>query len=376
MLWTGFLAIFVTYICFQNLTPLYPTVARDLGVDAGSLGALVGIASVVSLLLQVPLGVAGDRIGRRPFMVLGLLAASACQVLRWRAGSGWEFGLAQAFAGIATGGVTLAALAAVADAYPSGRGQALGVLGAALNLGQVAGYFLSGLAGPQLGWRTLSLLIAVLPLLALGVVAMAPERRPPPRPVPVRRDLALAVRHLGRPGVAGLGLAAALVLALGQGGVYLLPFALAGRGAGARETAVLLLPYIAGSVLGGPLSGRLADRVGSRRLVAALIVLGGVAIALYPLLASSRLLTAVLFVLVGVSVNGVLAILGALVVERGDSTAVGTGTRLAGLRVGQALGPALGPVIAGLGLTHGGLGLGAAGLAGGMAVALALFLSA
>jgi predicted MFS family arabinose efflux permease len=74
----------VTYACYFNLTPLYPEVGRDLGLDAGALGTLIGIGGIVSVLVQVPAGSGGDRWGRRPFFAIAMLLLALSQLARWQ----------------------------------------------------------------------------------------------------------------------------------------------------------------------------------------------------------------------------------------------------------------------------------------------------
>ena len=76
---------FVAYACFFNLTPLYPEVGQDLGLNAGELGTLIGIGGIVSVLVQVPAGSGGDRWGRRPFFALAMVMLALSQLARWQA---------------------------------------------------------------------------------------------------------------------------------------------------------------------------------------------------------------------------------------------------------------------------------------------------
>ena len=367
------MASFTTYFCFQNLTPLYPVVAHDLAMNAGSLGALVGVASLISVLFQLPLGLGSDRLGRRPFMIGGLLLLVVSQLLRARAEGPLEFGLAQAVAGVSLAATGLGTFAAVADAYPVGRGRAIGIMATSLNLGQVAGYILSGAIGSEVGWRTISLLTAILPALVVAAVVLMPEPPLAPRPAAAGQELRSAVAYLAKPSVLGYALAGGLVLAVGQGAAYLLPFALHDRGLGPQATSVLLIPYVVGSVIGAPVSGTLAERLGYRPLVIGWALVGAAVCLAYPFLHASTVATVVAYVLIGASVNSLLSMIAAQVVAAsGRVGEVGTATALAGLRIGQSLGPALGPAIAGQVFVRAGLLGGFAALGSSMLVGLAV----
>jgi len=363
---------FVTYACFFNLTPLYPQIAHDLSLDAGSLGTLIGVGGIVSLLAQIPGGSGGDRWGRRPFFALALFLLLLSQLARWQAETPAVLLLAQLLGGAAQGVATVNAWALVADAAAKGErsGQSFGILNAALALGLVGGYLFAGALGGLVGWRLMSLALAALPVLAVPALAWIPPRHA--EHAVARPPLLIMLRSiLDRPRLA-LTVIAALTLGAGQGALYLLPFGAEQRDLGAFTAAVLLVPYVVGSVIAGPLGGRLSDQLGSRPLILTLLAIG-VAACIALVWGSSNSLTLVLcFVLIGASVNGALPLLAARVISLADSTTVGAGTIIAGLRMGQSSGTFLGPAVAGLVLARAGLDAGWLAQAACLAASIAL----
>jgi predicted MFS family arabinose efflux permease len=374
---------FVTYACFFNLTPLYPAVGQDLGLDAGALGALIGIGGAVAVLVQVPAGSGGDAIGRRPFFGAAMVLLLLGQLARWQAQSATALLVAQVLAGAALGIAGVTGWALVADlsrsapggpaagqargngqaqdrrparARRQGQGQAFGILNASLSLGLVGGYIFAGLVGGGVGWRAESLAIGVLPLLSLAVVATVPGRAAPGG----SRSAGLAVvlgslAHRRRLALAGV---AALTLSAGQGAVYLLPFSLSRRDFGPQTAALLLVPYVVGSVVAAPLGGRLGDRFGPRPVILAGLVTGMAACVSLVWLADTTPLLVACFILIGGAINGSLPLVAVRVVRMGDTAGVGMGTVIAGLRMGQSLGSFLGPLIGGFVLAHAGLDAG------------------
>lgn len=100
------------------------------------------------------MGIVSDRIGRRPVLALGLVFLAGSQLLRWRAATGFEFGLGQIFIGFCSPFVVAAVYALVADAYHgAGRAQAIGILQACANLGQATGILLAASLSLLIGWR-------------------------------------------------------------------------------------------------------------------------------------------------------------------------------------------------------------------------------
>jgi predicted MFS family arabinose efflux permease len=362
----------VTYACFFNLTPLYPEVGSDLGLNAAELGTLIGVGGIVSVLVQVPAGSGGDRWGRRPFFAVAMLMLALSQLARWQSTAAPMLLAAQIMGGGAQGIATVNAWAAVADftaASPQKRGQAFGVLNANLALGLVAGYLLAGGLGSLFGWRTMSLILVLVPLAALPALAWVGGRS---RAASARPGLGDIVRSVTQRQRLALTIMAALTLAAGQGALYLLPFAVQQRDLGPFAAALLLVPYVVGSVIAGPLGGRVSDRFGTRPVIVATLLVGVVATTTLIWGATMPVLFVAAFTLIGASVNGALPLMAVRVVLVGDSTSVGVGSILAGLRMGQSSGTFLGPAVAGLMLARVGLSAGWLALAGCLLASLVL----
>ena len=364
---------FITYACFFNLTPLYPQVALDLGVDAAALGSLIGVGGLVALLAQIPGGSGGDRWGRRPFFALALGLLSLSQLARWQAQTPPVLLLAQILGGAAQGVATVNAWALVADAAASGRirrGQSFGILNASLALGLVAGYLFAGALGTFVGWRLMSLMLAALPAVSVPALVWIPGRQP--MSAEARPGLLTVLRAIVSRQRLALTLMAALTLGAGQGALYLLPFGVQQRELGAFTAAVLLVPYVVGSVVAGPLGGRLSDQLGSRPVILTLLAIGVIACIVLVWGSANTLVLVASFVLIGASVNGALPLLAVRVVSMSDSAGVGAGTIIAGLRMGQSSGTFLGPAIAGLVLARAGLDAGWLAQAACLAASVAL----
>jgi len=349
---------FVTYACYFNLTPLYPEVSVDLGLNAGELGTLIGVGGIVSVLVQVPAGSGGDRWGRRPFFALAMLMLALSQLARWQSTAPPMLLAAQVLGGGAQGIATVNAWAAVADyteARPRMRGQAFGVLNANLALGLVAGYLIAGGLGSLVGWRSMSLVLVLVPLAALPALGWVGRHS---SAAGTRPGLGTILRSVTQRERLALTLMAALTLAAGQGALYLLPFAVQQRDLGPFAAALLLVPYVVGSVIAGPLGGRVSDRFGTRHIIVVMLLTGVIATTTLIWGATEPLLFITAFTLIGASVNGALPLMAVRVVAVSNSASVGVGSILAGLRMGQSSGTFLGPAIAGLMLAHLGLNAG------------------
>jgi predicted MFS family arabinose efflux permease len=345
-----------TYASFFNITPLLPEVGTDLGLDAGALGALIGVGGIVALLVQLPAGSGGDTYGRRPFFAFGMLLALIALGLRWQAQSALALLLAQIAAGASLGIVSTNAFALMAGAAQ--QGSAFGIVNASISVGQVVGYLIAGTFGVWLGWRGMSVAMASVPLIVLIVVlrvhalAHTSDRRahrPPPG------EIASVLARPERLVLSGL---AALTLGAGQGACYLLPFAVGG-GAGSElgplAAPIVLVPYVLGSVVAAPLSGRMAARFGAGRLIVVALLLGIGACLTAMAWGTSLLVLGLCNVLIGVSVNTTLPVVSVIAVTMKSRRPIGAGTAIAGLRVGQSLGPFVGPTLAGAMLARSGV---------------------
>lgn len=345
-----------TYGTYFNLTPLYPSVGRDLHVDPGTLGILVGAGGIVSLLIQLPAGSGGDAYGRRPFFAAGMVCLAFALLLRWQTVNPLMLLIAQLGAGAALGMCSLNAFALAADvATGHDASRSIGIVNASVSVGQVVGYLIAGALGPLLGWHDLSLVMLLIPAAVLGLVLWLPDLRARsgagqarPGPVAVVR----ALSHPRRLAFSGLG---ALTLGAGSGAAYLLPFALHAGDFGPLLAAIVLVPYVLGSVIAAPFSGDLAVRWGATRVVTVALATGALVCLSLVFAGAWVAALAVANIVLGMAVNSTLPICSMLVVRmKVGRDPIGPGIALAGLRVGMSLGPFIGPSLAGAALTRGG----------------------
>lgn len=346
----------VNVLCITALTPLFPDVARDLHLGPDGLGFIVGISSLMSVLFQLPVGIAVDRFGAKPSIALGLFFVSVAQLIRWIAPDATSFAIGQVALGLSVPLCNSACLAAVANAYAGeGRAEALGLVLSGTNLGQIMGFVVVGILGQSIGWRSISLGLAAVPLLLTPLVATMPEtarereRTSPERtPATLGRRLNDALRFLVDPMAARLATIGLLALGAGSAATYLLPFLLRQQSIGSAVTGLLLLPFVGGALLGGPALGRLADRSGALLPIRLALLVATAAIAVFAAAGPRPATVAGCFLILGFCVGGVLSLVPSQIVDLAESKGwIGTGAALGGLRVAQMLGPTLGPAFAG-----------------------------
>ncbi|HEX5580518.1 MAG TPA: MFS transporter [Gemmatimonadaceae bacterium] len=138
---------FMDMVGLLMVIPLLPFYALDLGASAFMVTLLVASYSVAQLLSAPLWGRFSDRYGRRPALLVGLVASAIAYVVFAYADSLWLLFASRVVQG-AGGGTVGVIQAYVADATrPEDRAKSLGWLSAATNLGVAI--------GPVLGSQTL-----------------------------------------------------------------------------------------------------------------------------------------------------------------------------------------------------------------------------
>ena len=142
----------IDMIGFAMVLPLMPFYALRLRATPETIGWIIASYSIAQLLFSPVWGRVSDRYGRRPALLVGLLASAAAYLVFGFAHTLWLLFASRIIQG-AGGGTTGVANAYVADTVePAHRAQALGWLSAATALGVMLGPVIGSLAhrlGPE-----------------------------------------------------------------------------------------------------------------------------------------------------------------------------------------------------------------------------------
>ncbi|MET0307183.1 MAG: MFS transporter [Sphingomonas sp.] len=190
-------AVLIDSIGFGIVLPVLPRLVVELAhvglADATRIGGYMLVAFAVAQFFAGPvLGSLGDSIGRRPVLLLSMLAFAADYALMAAAPTiGWLF-VGRIVAGIA-GAVYGPANAVLADVTPpEKRGATFGLMGAAFGIGFILGPALGGLLatfGPRAPFIAAA---ALAGLNALWILLVMPETMTPDR----RRKFDLRQAHI------------------------------------------------------------------------------------------------------------------------------------------------------------------------------------
>jgi DHA1 family tetracycline resistance protein-like MFS transporter len=130
---------------FGVFLPIFPFLAFELGATPTATTIAMGAYSFGQLISSPLWGRLSDRVGRKPVLIAGLVGGVISYLWIAQAGTVYELGAARLFGGLMAGNVG-AAFAAAADlADDKTRARNMGLLGAAVGLGFIAGPALGAL---------------------------------------------------------------------------------------------------------------------------------------------------------------------------------------------------------------------------------------
>ncbi|MFC7448355.1 MFS transporter [Rhodococcus daqingensis] len=347
--------------------------------QAGALGSYALIGVMVGALAT---GAIGDHVGRRKMMLVNIAWFSIGMGAAATTSSIATFGLWRFLTGIGVGGLVATAGAVVAEFAPAGKRNLYNaIVYSGVPAGGVLASLLAIVLRDAIGWRGL-FWIGALPIVVLLPIALVKLPESPqwylargrtdratevsdrfgipllpvaPAADPTDRKVgyaALATRRYA-PATALLGLMSFAGLLLTYGLNTWLPKIMENAGYNAKGSLWFLLVLNGGAILGGLLASRIADTTGPQRVVATTFGLAALALVLltfgFPLPV----------LLLSVAVAGVGTIGTQVLVYGFVANYYSTQARAAGVawcagfgRLGGILGPIIGGVLIGAGLSN------------------------
>ena len=142
---TLFFVVFLDLIGFGMIIPVFPFYAQQVGVDPASVIFFLGLYSLGQLVGAPIWGMLSDRIGRRPVLLITLLANAGASLMLAYADSGVFLGVSRIVAGFAAGNIATAYAYTTDITTDAARPRALGLLGSAFGLGFILGPAIGGL---------------------------------------------------------------------------------------------------------------------------------------------------------------------------------------------------------------------------------------
>ena len=342
-------------IGFNFSFPFLPLLIQQLGVtDRAELslwtGAMVGASGLAMSLASPVWGVLADRFGRKPMLVRSIATGSILLSIQAAVQNVWQLATLRVLNGVFTG-TQAAGSMLIAGIVPRDRtGFALGMLNTAVQLGNLAGPILGGIAVATIGLRE-SFLVGGVILGVCTIVTIALVEDVPVAPRVRGRGIGGVANDIVTPfgwsGLRGVLLVGATIQIVSSGTVALIAIYLQdlARPAFLSLELTIGLALAAGALTAAiamPILGSWADSHDPRALLAVSLAVIGVSLIPQALVPST-----VVFILmravVGVGLAGTTSSIAVL--TRAGAPVGGEGRAFGALAAAQNLGWGLGPVL-------------------------------
>lgn len=162
---------FLVSFGFSLLAPVLPLYALTFGVDLAMVGVLVGSIGLTKVVLDIPAGVASDRVGTKRFMSLGLMTVAISAIVSAVAVNYWMLLIGLILQGAGSAVYFTSSYLAVSRLCPvAKRGRHLGLFISLQFLGSTSGPLVGGLFGQSFGLGTPFLIYALFAAVSLALV--------------------------------------------------------------------------------------------------------------------------------------------------------------------------------------------------------------
>ncbi|MEU6523923.1 MFS transporter [Streptomyces sp. NPDC046924] len=163
-------ALMAVIASVSGLNVAQTDLAVEFGASQGTIVWIINIYTLTLAALLLPLGALGDRLGRKPMLVTGLIVFLAASVLAGLAPSAGIMLAARVLSGVGAAMIMPITLAVITSTFPEEeRGKAIGVWTGVAGGGGILGMFLSALLVDVASWRWLFVLPVALILVALAM---------------------------------------------------------------------------------------------------------------------------------------------------------------------------------------------------------------
>lgn len=272
------LAVCVAYMGIGMVVPVRVLYAQSQGASLAIIGAMASAYMLSNFIFQYPSGWLADRWGRKPMMVVSLIAQAAVSLLYLVIADPILFVVLRFVEGVVAAAFLPSARAQITDSVPAEkRGEAFGVFGAFLNAGFLLGPALGGLLA---GTGYASAFVGAVIFRLVGLVLVLFMIRPGTRQSQTLQEerIPLKMRELF-----AFPLLGAYLLAFGDFlyvgfDTTLVPLWMTHLGASITWIGASYMFWSLPGIVLAPLTGKLADR---RRRSTLIIIFGLAQVPLY-----------------------------------------------------------------------------------------------
>lgn len=344
------IGLFIIFTGMLSLIPMLPAISNDFNISETMLGVIMGSFMVCMAFPQIPIGVLSDRYGRRPFITGGILIFSFGLLFFGEARSESQLLIARSLSGFGAAMFLSTAYTIVNDIYSiRERGKGMSIISMTVGLGTVCGYILGGVVGGIYGWRTVFICMFWASLIISGSTLLLIETSPRTQEHDFGiKKMASATLVICRDKTIVLASIVSMLCGIAVvGASYTFSF-FASDIVSPVEMGFIFIPYAITSSLGASITGFLSDRIGRKKPLTVMTVLGGSALIIFACVTPGPLMMAIIFGFVGLSLGPVVTLTTTIladVVVRKDVRILGSS--IGAFNMVRWTGTAFGPVIAG-----------------------------
>ncbi|MEC7734004.1 MAG: MFS transporter [Chloroflexota bacterium] len=169
---------FITVVEQSATSIVVPSIAEHFGADIPT-AQWMAIAYMLSVsALMMPAGAIADSIGRKRSWVWGLLVFGCATFLTGLSQEFWMVLLGKIFMGVGASALQANGMAMVASSFPDDeRGKALGLHMTIVGLGAIGGPVIGGIIDSYFGWRAIFFFITIVGIIAMFVamIVLTPD---------------------------------------------------------------------------------------------------------------------------------------------------------------------------------------------------------
>ncbi|MBS7637408.1 MFS transporter [Candidatus Bathyarchaeota archaeon] len=161
---------FFIFLGMSLVSPILPIYARSYGVSYALASLAISMYAIGRFIADIPTGMAADRFGRKPIMVLGTILLTVTSFLNALASSFWEFLSYRLIQGVGSSMWMTGRTALLADMLkPEERGRVMGYFQAFMLIGSSAGPTIGGIVAAIWDLRTPFYFYALTGLVSLVI---------------------------------------------------------------------------------------------------------------------------------------------------------------------------------------------------------------
>ncbi len=262
---------FATFALLYGMQPLMPVFSREFQINPAAASGVLSAATGAMALSLIPASLLADRFGRKAVMNASLLFSALLTLLCATVADFHHLVLLRALLGVALAGLPAVAMAYLSEEIdPTVLGRAIGLYIAGNAVGGMFGRFAMAILSDYLSWRTTTLVLGSVGLLAAFEFwrSLPASQHFRPSGVTVKRMLVATRNHFSDAGLPWLFLTGFILMGCFVSLFNYLAFRLAAAPFSYSQSHISIIYSLnAAGIFAAGWAGTLADRFGRRNVL-------------------------------------------------------------------------------------------------------------